>query len=148
MLEWFKSNVIALAAVLISLTTIYASNLTAHVEDSARLKRVEETLQERKGYIQRFFTLEQRFEIHNAEVTAVEKRLKQVEGQQAQTDVTLAELNKTLLKTQGDSRVINTILVELTGTVQELTTTTKQLTDVVTQVAVLDQRVTHLEGDK
>lgn len=144
MKSWFKTQVVAIVAVLITLGTLSTYALQASITDSvnydSRITLLEETMEELRPVVSDF-------RMTKVALDVIGKDLRQMKNSDLRYARSLEEFGNRTARLETEYAVTNQILRELTGAVRQLSSTTKELTKVVTTVAVLDEKVTALRED-
>ena len=131
-MHWVKTNGVAVAALLLSISITVGNNVYQSGKDDLRLTVVEKTLESRSGYIKEFEEYK----------TLLDKNV--YYSKRHNTNIKKLQEEVSTLKT--DQEVTNVILVELKDVVKDLSYVTGELKSLLgDRVTRLEEKVNHIQ---
>ena len=131
-MHWVKTNGVAVAALLLSISITVGNNVYQSGKDDLRLTVVEKTLESRSGYIKEFEEYK----------TLLDKNV--YYSKRHNTNINKLQEEVSALKT--DQEVTNVILVELKDVVKDLSYVTGELKSLLgDRVTRLEEKVNHIQ---
>ena len=130
------ASVVAAAVILAIGSMLMNVSATQH-----RLKIIEQTVSERGKALELLYRTE-------GKVSKVEHDVSEAEKRNSALSKALFELAKRVNESEKTAAMTTSVLRSLTSAIAELNTNTKELTKVVVQVAVMNERLKHLEEIK
>ena len=127
------ASVVAAAVILSIGTMLMNVSATKH-----RLMIIEKTVSERGKALELLYRTE-------GKVSKVEHDVSEAEKRNSALSKALFELAKRVNESEKTAAMTTSVLRSLTSAIAELNTNTKELTKVVVQVAVIQERLKHLE---